>query len=203
LSGLKYISKEYFMPIAKFSNAVLDALHYFNVHIPSRTIYLLSEVDQKMRDNLLKAVRLVDAPGETITVILDSLGGDLYSGLTIYDALRSCAGKVKIIGYGTIMSMATTILQAADPIKQGGGRFLAPNSTVMLHRGSCNVDLDHPDNVERLAKENTRVFNITNKIVADNMGITMKAYKEKYTFDRYFTANQAIALGIADALWVG
>ena len=165
-----------------------------SIHIPSRTVLISGEINEVTKRTVLLAKKLIDADDVTVTVELDTEGGDLYQGLAIYDALRAFKGRVEIVGYGKVMSMGTVILQAAD----SGGRLLMPNTTILEHMGTSEVLRDHAEQVQRQVKEDKRIRNRTIKIVTDAMKITQKQYNERYSFDVYMDAQRAVSVGLAD-----
>lgn len=172
----------------------IDMLSQYGVYYPSRTLFITGEIGETTLNKVLSGIELLDKEGELLTIKLSSPGGCMYDGLGIYDALRNCKSRVRIIGYGTIMSMAAIILQAADE----GERWLMPNSTVMCHLGSSRIDENHPTQVKRTLVEYDRIGARGFGILAANMGLTLGQFNKKYTFDVYMDAENAISRGIAD-----
>lgn len=181
---------------SKSSDTIANAFLYgINPH--NRTIFLSdtpdSGIDVAMAHRLQIALDLLDEKNQTITIFFNSQGGYLYDGLAMYDAIRACQSHVVMIGRGSLMSMAPVVFQAADE------RILEPNTTVMLHQ--CVVYNDDSGPLEqaiRSLEEVRRVEARRQKIIADAMNITLKELKEKYRLDTYFTASQAVAVGLAD-----
>lgn len=170
------------------------------IHIPSRTMVLNGSVGKKMLRQVQIAKELIDGEGQTITVILTTFGGEVYSGLGIYDSLRSFKGIIKIIGEGFVMSMGSVILQAADDLESGGGRFLTRNTTLMLHMGQSSQGMDHPEQLVRAAKEDIRIRNLIAGIIAPKMGIGIPKFNQRFKFDVYFGAQEAVDEKLADGV---
>lgn len=180
---------------SKSSDTIANAFLYgINPH--TRTIFLSdtpdSGIDVAMAHRLQIALDLLDEKNQTITIFFNSQGGYLYDGLAMYDAIKACQSRVVMIGRGSLMSMAPVVFQAADE------RILEPNTTVMLHQcttGDIEGSLEYSI---RALEEAKRVEARRQKIIADAMNITLKELKEKYSLDTYFTASQAVAVGLAD-----
>lgn len=169
----------------------LETWLQYGIHVPSRTLLLTGPVDESMKNKVLLARTLLD--GGDLTIILDTEGGDVYQAFSIYDTLKSFPTSVKIVGLN-VMSAGALILQAADE----GERYLRPNATVMIHQGRVTVAESHPEELQRSAKEDKRIGDRFNKIIADAMGLSLKQYREKFRFEVFMDASQAVGAGVAD-----
>lgn len=191
-----------------------DLSDYFEygIDVAHRVIYMGSVsytfddsetgVDHLMAEKVIKSLTVLDlqAPegDKPITIIMNNPGGDVYHGMAIYDAIKSCKNEVNIIVYGHATSMGAIILQAADK------RILAPNCVVMVHDGTDGYS-DHTQNVLRRAKEAKRIIKMIdeifyNRMVKKNPKITRKDVRNMQLFDTWFSAKDAIAKGLADAI---
>lgn len=130
----------------KFKKDDVDQFMDNNIYLPTRTIYMgsihsfddgdESGVDHAMAEQTIKALHILDnidadsRKGEKpITIIMNNPGGDVYHGMAIYDAIKSCKNHVTVKVYGHAMSMGSWILQAADH------RIMTVNSRIMIHYG--------------------------------------------------------------------
>ncbi len=188
----------------------LDKFFDYGINVPTRTIYIGSAeydgdddetgVDHCMAERSIKALHLLDmssADGEApIHIIMNNPGGSVIHGLAIYDAIRACKNHIDITVFGMAMSMGCIILQAADE------RIIAPNARLMIHYGSWGVDADNK-NVERSVNE-MKVWNkwLENMLLARIREVHPKFPKKKVeemcTTDTYFSAQEAIDIGLAD-----
>jgi ATP-dependent Clp protease protease subunit len=128
------------------SDSISD-IHSNNIDFINRVIFLQekddtevsSGIDFRMAQNFIKNINILikSNPSEPITICLQTIGGCWYSGISIYDIIKSCSCDITIIGYGQICSMGTIIMQAAD------NRLLFPNTTFMIHYGSSDNSGDY------------------------------------------------------------
>jgi ATP-dependent Clp protease protease subunit len=176
----------------------IDRLFDYGVHVPSRTLYAGGEVDEAMAALFLKGMTLLEPGGTPILVVLNSPGGDEYHGLGVYDAIATSKCHVTVTVYGHAMSMGSWILQAADD------RALAPNATVMIHRGYVPVNADLTGaQVEAMGREYRRVNTLMEqaylrRMRVKNPKITQHQLGKLLDRESYFTANEAVELGLAD-----
>src|SRR5690606_37086620 len=107
----------------------IDSVFQFSVNLEARKLYVMDGIDE---DSVYKAIVGLDlleqkSAERPITIYLNTPGGEVYTGLSLYDAIRRFPTKVTIIGSGECMSMGAFLLQSADE------RLLDENTTVMLH----------------------------------------------------------------------
>lgn len=176
---------------------------YFDhgIWLPDKTLDLTGDIEEFVTFRAMKGLKILDDQPDQlpITIRLSTVGGELYDGLAIYDAIRACRSRVEIIGYGKIMSMGAVILQAADP----EGRLLMPNATILVHQGYSGITMDHPETVQRFAKEDKRIRAKINRILYERSKIsgstlTQKQFIEQIQFDTWMSPETTIAHGLAD-----
>ncbi len=111
--------------------------------LKTRTILIFGEINQKLAEKVTQQLMLLSAiSDDDIKIVLNSQGGHVESGDTIFDMIRFVTPKVKIIGTGWVAS-AGALIYSAVPVEQ---RLSLPNTRYLLHqplggiRGSA-VDL--------------------------------------------------------------
>jgi ATP-dependent Clp protease protease subunit len=156
----------------------------------------VSEIDEYIARRALRILHLLQLDTKEqkkpITIKLHSQGGDWFSGMAIYDALKALKCKVTIEVYGCAMSMGSIILQA------GTERVLMPDSTIMVHDGSMGM-YGESRTTEAWAEWSKTVSRPTMyKIYAERTGKPVECWSEKCRTDLILTADQAVAEGLAD-----
>lgn len=196
----------------------LDDIEKFfshDVYLPTRTLYMGScgqdwdggdaGVNFMMAERVVKGLHVLEAcapkpPADNvITLVMNNPGGDVYHGMAIYDAIRACISHVTIKVYGHAMSMGAVILQAADE------RVLAPNAKVMIHYGYQGHASNHPRIVQRWCEEYKRVDAKMEEILLARIREKHPTFppervRELLMFDTILTAQEAVDLGLADAI---
>ncbi|MBV9923889.1 MAG: ATP-dependent Clp protease proteolytic subunit [Acidobacteria bacterium] len=162
----------------------------YGVHFASRTLFLFEEINRPTAAKILMGLQVLEGSGP-LTVKISTRGGCRASGLSIYDAMRACP-DVRAVGYGEVCSMGAVILQAASV------RELMPNAVVMVHPGYSSVGFDHDENTQRTAEYAKRMRDRCCEILAERMGITLKRFLRRFTWDTYLSAHEAVELGLAD-----
>lgn len=177
----------------------LEKFNGSGIDLPTRTIILSDSVDEHMLDRTLRAVHYFSqgpAPAP-INVYLSSHGGEVVSGLGIYDALTKCPSYVTITVFGSAESMAAIILQAADC------RRITENSYLMLHWGDDHPPEGSKRNIDAHIR-NTRWLDkrcdtiLLERIKVNRPKYTIEELREDTQFDKYLPPQEALNWGLVD-----
>jgi len=176
----------------------------YGLDASTRTLYIGSigtegvdnGVDYKMAEYAIKGLDILDRSEGPIRIRLNTIGGDEYQGLAIYDAISLCKNQVSIIGMGNIMSMGAWVIQAADE------RIMTPNATMMVHYGIWSYE-GHSMDYLQWAKELSRL----NKLMEDTLLARIREkhpkfsaakFRRQFLFDSFLSAQEALDLGLID-----
>ena len=195
--------------MSRYSREDIDRYFEHGIFAPKRLIYVGSSqsddtngesgTDYLMSEKAIKAITYLDTVSDKpIAIIMNNLGGDVYHGMAIYDAIVSCRCYVTIIAVGHCCSMGSIILQAADL------RVISPNCVFMIHDGTDRIE-GHSKNVEEWAKESAKLRNkmysiYREKMIKNNPSITIKQVEKLCTIDKIYTPTETVSIGLADEL---
>ena len=158
----------------------------------SRTVLIFGEVDMRMAERVTaQLLALSSKSDDDIRVFINSPGGHVESGDTIYDVMRFCGPKVKAIGTGWVASSGATIFLAAEKER----RFCLPNTRFLLHQPSGGYRGQASDiaiEAEEIVKMRKRV----NTIIADRTGQTYDKVVSDTERNFWMSAEQAKAYGM-------
>lgn len=161
------------------------------IDLDSRRIQLDMDVSDVMASLTIRALlKMSDISKDPIEIYLSSYGGEAYSGLAIYDAIRACPCDIIIKASGKIMSAATLIFLAADT------RIAAKHTTFMFHSVSSGTEGKVKDQ-EIDVQEGKRINNIMLDILAERTKMKKNWwYRKILSHDIYLDAVQAKEYGI-------
>ncbi|TMK38844.1 MAG: ATP-dependent Clp protease proteolytic subunit, partial [Actinobacteria bacterium] len=134
-------------------------------------------------------------PEKDINLYINSPGGDVESGLAIYDTMQFVKPDVATTCMGQAASFAAVLLLAGTP----GKRYALPHSRVLLHQpfgGAQGQAID----IEIQAKEIIRQRTLLEEIVAEHTGQTVEKVHQDTDRDFILTPEEARAYGIIDAV---
>lgn len=173
----------------KFKKDDIDQFMENDLYLPTRTLYMgsithfdegeESGTDYAMAERMVKALHILETHdaaskrGEKpITIIMNNIGGDIFHGMAIYDAIRNCTNHVTIKVYGHAMSMGSIILQAADQ------RIMSPNSKIMVHYGQLSMS-GHSNTSKQWTIEDQKFCRFMEQLFLEKVGdrtITLEEY---------------------------
>ena len=162
-----------------------------------RSVELVGEVTGDSVHSLTLQLRYLqlEDPNAEITIYINSPGGEVSSGLALYDVMKGLSCPVKTVCMGTAASMAALLFVA------GSQREMLPHSRLMIHDplipggvGGSALKLDS------IAKDLMRTREITANILAGHSGHSLEEVYAKTAADSYFSAEEAVAWGLADRI---
>ena len=167
-------------------------------HLETRTLFISDQEDgagvgPQMAEKVIKGIHLLVAHDKEkpIRILMNSMGGTWTDGMAIYDAIASCPCQVTIEAFGSCMSMATVLLQAADD------RVLHSNTTFMIHNGSDGFEGDSK-NFERWGEHSKKLRHRMYEIYAEASEKRVSFWEKKCHTDFIISAQEAVELGLAD-----
>ena len=162
-----------------------------------REIECSGEIDAASASSLIRQIRYLarKAPGEEITLYINSPGGEVAQGLALYDVMRAVGCPIRTVCTGTAASMGALLFAA------GHQRDMLPHAKVMIHdplrlAGPGGSALD----VKRQSDELLETRETTGKILAQHTHKTLEEIYEKTAKDTWFTAQEAVDFGLADRI---
>ena len=194
--------------MAKLTRDAAEIFHDYDLHIPSRTIFLGGSqsdedtdgtVSYKMAEKAIKNLHLLDTSGEgQITIIVNSGGGDFSMGQAIYNCIKSCKSRVLIKAVGECMSAASFILQAADE------RLMYQDCTMMIHYGESTIKGD-VKSASRWAAWNKNGSRWMEEIYLERIkevkpDFAKSKLKKMLAHDYIISADEALSLGLIDGI---
>lgn len=167
-----------------------------DVLFEDREIFLTDRVDTETCSSLIKQFLYLEKqdPDKEIKFYINSLGGEVHSGLAVYDCIRMMKAPVTTICMGTAASMGSILFLA------GNKRQMLPNSRIMIHDpsfGGGNLAGKKPHQIKTELDDLIEVQECLCKIIAERTGKSEEEIRELTKDDTYFNADEAIEFGLA------
>ena len=165
----------------------------------NREIFMTDYVDADSSNELIKQLLYLNQenPEKEITIYINSPGGEVISGLAVYDCIRLMQAPIRTVCTGMAASMGSILFLAGDK------REMLPHTKIMIHDPAFhNLDIGGVKPLE-IQKEVDRIMetrNILCGIIADRTGRTKEEVFEKTKTDSYFTVEEAMEFGLATAV---
>lgn len=162
-----------------------------------RTILLWGEVNDDTAQHVVERLLYLDAiaSDKRILLLINSPGGHVHSGFTIYDCMQQISSPVATCCTGMAASMGAIILSGGEK----GQRSIMPNARVMIHQPSGGVGGSYTE-IEIQLEELIKTKNIGAEILSANCGKSVKQIKEDFERDYWMNAREALDYGIVDRI---
>ncbi len=165
--------------------------------LKDRIVFLGTGVDDNVANAIIAQLLFLesDQPDQDIYLYINSPGGQVSSGMAIYDTMQYIKPDVQTICIGQAASMGALLLAAGAKEK----RFSLPHARIMIHQPSGGFQGQHSD-IEIQAKEISKIRGILDRILATHCGQEPKKVRQDTERDNYMTGEEALKYGLIDKL---
>ncbi len=175
-------------------NKVQDKID--NQQLEDRTIFLWGMVDDKTAKHVIDRLLYLDSQSkDEIKLYINSPGGYVTSGFSMYDTIKSIKSPVSTICTGLAASMGSILLSAGEK----GRRFIQPHARVMIHQPSGGARGQASD-IEITAQEIIKTKELSAKILAKNCGQKFDKVMKDFNRDHWMGADESVEYGIVDGI---
>ena len=165
--------------------------------LKERIVFLVGPVDDQSA-NLVVAQLLFLAsenPDKDIFFYINSPGGSVSAGMSIYDTMNFIKPNVSTLCLGQAASMGAFLLSAGEK----GKRFALPNSRIMIHQPLISGGLSgQASDIEIHAKELLKLKEKLNRLLAKHCGRDLADLERDTDRDNYMSAEEAKEYGLVD-----
>ncbi|MCR4892061.1 MAG: ATP-dependent Clp protease proteolytic subunit [Lachnospiraceae bacterium] len=164
----------------------------------NRKIFLEGEIEHQTACEFVKKVMLLSAEDsqKPIDVLINSPGGEINSGMLIYDVIQGSKVPIRMFCLGRAYSMAAVLLACGNH-----GRYILPNGELMIHEpllanrigGTTSTLKSISDSLVQTQKKMNRILSI-------HTGKTMREIEKATAFDHYFDPEESISFGLCDKI---
>ncbi|MEH6406479.1 MAG: ATP-dependent Clp protease proteolytic subunit [Leeuwenhoekiella sp.] len=164
--------------------------------LSERKVFLWGAVDDKSAKHVVDRLLYLDAlNNHEIQFYINSPGGYVTSGFSIYDTIKSIKSPVSTICTGLAASMGSILLSVGEK----GRRFIQPHARVMIHQPSGGARGQASD-IEITAMEILKTKELSAQILADNCGQSFEKIMKDFNRDHWMGADESVAYGIVDGI---
>lgn len=165
--------------------------------LSERKLFLDEEIGPQTALSFVQGMMYLAKTPEPIDIYITSPGGQVISGLAIYDCMRSCPNELNVYCIGIAASMAAVLLAAG----QKGRRFILPHSRVMIHEVLLGQGVTGTaSSISRMSDSILETRDIVNGILAQHTGRTIDEINRATSFDNVMNAKEAVEFGICDEI---
>ena len=167
--------------------------------LKERIIFLGTPIDDQIANLVVAELLHLESedPDKDIAIYVNSPGGTVYAGLTIYDTIQFVKPDVQTICVGTALSMGALLLAGGAK----GKRMALPNAKMLLHQVSGGFEGQATD-IEIHARETIALKRLMEEIMAKHSNQPLEKVSKDMERDYFMTAEEATEYGIIDRVIV-
>jgi ATP-dependent Clp protease, protease subunit len=175
------------------------AYDIFSRLLKERIVFIGTAIDDTIASLVIAQLLFLESedPDKDISLYINSPGGNVHSGLAIYDTMQYIRPDVATICIGMAASMGAILLAGGTK----GKRSTLPNSRIMIHQpwgGTQGTASDISIQAEEILRTKRRL----NEILAQHTGQPLTAIEKDTDRDRYMSAEESRAYGLIDNVFV-
>ena len=163
--------------------------------LKERVIFIVGAIEDHMANLIVAQLLFLESenPDKDVHLYINSPGGSVTAGLSIYDTMRFIKPDVSTMCIGQAASMGAFLLSGGS----NGKRFILPNARTMIHQPSGGAQGQATD-IEIQAKEILFLRERLNSLLAEHTGQSMEVIERDTERDRFMSAVQSVEYGIVD-----
>tara|TARA_B100000315_G_scaffold255288_1_gene298299 strand:- start:407 stop:1021 length:615 start_codon:yes stop_codon:yes gene_type:complete len=163
--------------------------------LKERVIFIVGPIADHMANLIVAQLLFLESenPDKDVHLYVNSPGGEVNSGLAIYDTMQFIRPDVSTVCTGQAASMGAVILAGGAPDK----RFALPHSRVMIHQPWGGFQGQATD-IDIHAREILRMRERLNQILADHTGQQLDSVQADTERDNFMSGEEAVEYGIID-----
>ncbi|MEJ6540660.1 MAG: ATP-dependent Clp endopeptidase proteolytic subunit ClpP [Halioglobus sp.] len=163
--------------------------------LKERVIFVVGTVEDHMANLIVAQLLFLESenPDKDIHLYINSPGGSVTAGLSIYDTMQFIKPDVSTMCIGQAASMGAFLLSGGAK----GKRFCLPNARTMIHQPSGGAQGQATD-IDIQAREILIIRQRLNELMAEHTGQTIEDIERDTERDRFMNAHQSKEYGLVD-----
>jgi ATP-dependent Clp protease, protease subunit len=165
--------------------------------LKERVIFIVGNIDDYVANLVVAQLLFLESenPDKDISLYINSPGGVVTAGLSIYDTMQFVKPDVSTICVGQAASMGSLLLAGGAK----GKRYCLPHSRIMIHQPHGGTQGQATD-IDIQAREILQLRERLNEIMAKHTGQTIERIQQDTERDRFMSGEEAVKYGLVDSV---
>ena len=163
-----------------------------------RKIFIEGEIEAEKACEFTKQVMLLNSEDsrKQIDVLINSPGGEINSGMMMYDVIQSSKAPIRMYCIGRAYSMGAVLFACGNH-----GRYMLPHAELMLHEPLLGNRIGgNSSSIKSISDTLIETKKKLNQLLVKHTGKTEKEVEEATAFDHYFSPEESISFGLCDEI---
>ncbi len=164
----------------------------------SRKIFVEGEINADAACDFVKKVMLLNSEDcqKPIDVLINSPGGEVNSGMLMYDVIQASKAPVRMFCIGRAYSMGAVLFACGNH-----GRYMLPHGELMIHEPLLGGNVGgNSSSIKSISDSLLETKRKMNKILARHTGKSEKVIEKASSYDHYFSPEESVAFGLCDEI---
>lgn len=166
--------------------------------LAARKIFIEGEIDADKACEFVKEVMLLNTEDsqKSIDILINSPGGEINSGMLMYDVIQSSKAPIRMFCIGKAYSMGAVLFACGNY-----GRYMLPHSELMIHEPLLGNRVGgNSSSIKSISDSLLETKRKMNQILAKHTGKSEKEVEKATSFDHYFSPEESIEFGLCDQI---
>lgn len=166
--------------------------------LAARKIFIEGEIDADKACEFVKEVMLLNTEDsqKSIDILINSPGGEINSGMLMYDVIQSSKAPIRMFCIGRAYSMGAVLFACGNY-----GRYMLPHSELMIHEPLLGNRVGgNSSSIKSISDSLLETKRKMNQILAKHTGKSEKEVEKATSFDHYFSPEESIEFGLCDQI---
>ena len=163
-----------------------------------RKIFIEGEISPDSACEFVKKVMFLNKEDSRkyIDVLINSIGGDVNSGMLIYDVIQSSKAPIRTFCIGKAYSMGAVLFASGNH-----GRYMLPHGELMIHEPLLGNRVNgNSSSIKSISDSLLETKNKINQILTKHTGRSLKEVEKATSFDHYFSPEESLEFGLCDKI---
>lgn len=164
----------------------------------NRKIFIEGEIDTNSACEFTRKVMLLnyEAAQKPIDVLINTPGGEINSGLLIYDVIQSSCAPIRMFCIGKAYSMGAVLFACGNH-----GRYMLPHAELMIHEPLLGNRVGgSSSSIKSISDSLLETKEKINQILTKHTGKSKKEIEQATSYDHFFSPEESISFGLCDKI---
>ena len=164
----------------------------------NRKIFIEGEIDADTACDFVKKVMLLNSEDskQPIDVLINSPGGEINSGMLMYDVIQASYAPIRMFCIGRAYSMGAVLFACGNH-----GRYMLPHGELMIHEPLLGNRVGgNSSSIKSISDSLLETKKKMNQLLAKHTGRTEEEVEKATGFDHYFSPEESVEFGLCDEI---
>ena len=166
--------------------------------LSQRKVFIEGEISSESACEFIKKILILNEEDtdKPIDVLINSPGGEITSGMAIYDVIQASKAPIRMFCIGRAYSMGAVLFSSGNH-----GRYMLPHSELMLHEPLLgNRVSGNSSSIQSISESLLETKRRMNQILARHTGKSEEEVEKATSYDHYYSPDESREFGLCDEI---